>query len=120
MRHVCRIKEAENSQLASGMQLTQADRAAAQEAAQRIQTKLEGEVQRLQDQLKELERSSRSIHALGCKNKPKKSLILNLILKLKQGRIKLSDWSCNSLTTVPAHTHCLLRSASCRCVDDSL
>ncbi|KAA6411758.1 MAG: hypothetical protein FRX49_13801 [Trebouxia sp. A1-2] len=54
-----RIKEAENSQLASGMQLTQADRAADQEAAQRIQSKLEGEVQRLQDQLKELEHSSR-------------------------------------------------------------
>ena len=66
VRHVCRIKEAENSQLASGMQLTQADRAAAQEAAQRIQSKLEGEVQRLQDQLKELERSSRSFHTLGC------------------------------------------------------
>jgi len=41
------------------MQLTQADRAAAQEAARRTQTKLEGEVQRLQDQLKELEQSSR-------------------------------------------------------------
>ena len=68
------------------MQLTQADRAAAQEAAQRIQTKLEGEVQRLQDQLKELERSSRLIHALGCRNKPKKTLILNVILELKQGK----------------------------------
>ncbi len=121
VRHVCRIKEAENGQLASGMQLTQADRAAAQEAAQRIQTKLEGEVQRLQDQLKELERSSRSFHPLGFESKTKKSLILNLDLGLRQGRIKPSDWSCNSLTTVHAHTHCVLRSASCCCcMDDSL
>ena len=35
------------------------DKAAAEEAAQRMQTKLEGEVQRLQDQLRELEHSSR-------------------------------------------------------------
>lgn len=46
-------------QLAGSMQLTQAERAAAQEAAQGMQTKLEGEVQRLQDQLKELEQASR-------------------------------------------------------------
>ncbi len=119
--HVRRIKEAENSQLASGMQLTQADRTAAQEAAQRVQTKLEGEVQRLQDQLKELERSSRSFHAFGCQNKTRQSLKLNLNLKLRQGRIKSSIWSCISLTTVHAHTHCLLRNTSCCCcVDDQM
>lgn len=41
------------------MQLTQAERAAVQEAAEGTQIKLEGEVQRLQDQLKQLERASR-------------------------------------------------------------
>ena len=41
------------------MQLSQADKAAAQDAAQRMQTKLEGEVQRLQDNLKELQQSGR-------------------------------------------------------------
>lgn len=47
-------------QLAGSMQLTQAERAAAQEAAQGMQSRLEGEVQRLQDQVKELEQGSRS------------------------------------------------------------
>ena len=54
-----RIKDAENMQLAGSVQLTQAERAAVQEAAEGMQTKLEGEVQRLQDQLKQLERASR-------------------------------------------------------------
>ena len=44
------------------MQLTVTERAAAQEAAQGVQTKLEGEVQRLQDQLKELEQTNRSLY----------------------------------------------------------
>lgn len=66
MTLACRIKDAENSQLACGMRLSQADRAAAQEAANRIQSKLEGEVQRLQNQLRELEHSSRSLLLLKC------------------------------------------------------
>ena len=41
------------------MQVTQAEQAASQVGAQRMQTKLEGELQRLQDQLKELEQTSR-------------------------------------------------------------
>ena len=55
----CRIKDAENVQLACSMQLTQAERAAVQEAAEGMQTKLEGEVQCLQDQVKQLEQASR-------------------------------------------------------------
>lgn len=53
------MDDAENMQLASGMQLNQADRAAAQEAAQGMPSRLEGKVQRLQDQVQELELGSK-------------------------------------------------------------
>ena len=41
------------------MQLSQSEKAAVEQAAQRTQAKLEGEVQRLQDQIKELDQSAR-------------------------------------------------------------
>ena len=50
-----RARDAEAAQLAGSMQLSQAEQAACQQAGQRMQMKLEGEVARLQAQLKELD-----------------------------------------------------------------
>lgn len=56
---LCRAKDAEAAQLASGMQLSQAEQAAARKAAQHMQARLEAELARLQAQLRELSQVNR-------------------------------------------------------------